>query len=71
MEKLSYRVSWIRLAVFASGVVASAAVYFFGDVRFFWLPLLLSLFPFGLLVRYHRRFEESIAENRRQDAAYR
>lgn len=64
LEKLSYRVSWIRLAVFASGVVASAAVYFFGDVRFFWLPLLLSLFPFGLLVRYHRRFEESIAAHK-------
>jgi hypothetical protein len=61
LEKSSYRLSSIRLIVFASGVIAAGVVFFFGDVRFFWVPLLLAILALGLLVRYHRRLERSIA----------
>jgi ABC-type multidrug transport system fused ATPase/permease subunit len=64
LERLSYRLSSIRLAVFAFGVLAAAAVFFFGDVRLFWLPLLLAILPFGLLVRYHRRVERSLVAHK-------
>jgi hypothetical protein len=64
LEKVSYRASSVRLAIFAIGVVAAGAVFFFGEVRFFWVPLLLAIVPFGLLVRYHRRVERSIAAHK-------
>lgn len=63
LERLSLRYSWIRVAVVAVGVLTSAIVFFLGQPQLFWLPLAIALLVFLVVIRYHRRVEQSIARH--------
>ncbi len=64
LEKLSNRYSWARLLVFSAAVIVAGLVFFLGDVRLFWAPLVLGLLVFGILVQIHSRVDESIGRHR-------
>ncbi len=64
LENLSNRFSWARLAIFASGVLVSAIVFFMGYPGIFWLPLAIALLAFLIAVTYHRRIERSILRHK-------
>jgi len=64
LEQLSNRFSWMRLAVVGLGVVTSGIVFFLGYAQFFWVPLLLTILVFAIIVRFHRRLEHHLARYR-------
>lgn len=63
LDRLSLRYSWVRVAVVAIGVLSSAIVFFMGQPQLFWLPLAIALVVFLVVIRTHRRVEESISRH--------
>ena len=57
LERLISRISWLRLIVFGLGIVITGTVFYLGYASAIWLPLLLTIVLFVLLVRYHRQVE--------------
>ena len=64
LEQRSNRFSWMRLAVVGLGAVTSGIVFFLGYAQFFWVPLLLTILVFAVIVRFHRRLEYHLARYR-------
>ena len=64
LENLSDRYTWIRLVVFGVGVLVSAAVFFLGYPQWFWLPLVLAIAVFLILVHFHHQVERSLVKHR-------
>ncbi len=57
LEKVSYRFSWMRLAVIALGILASGVIFFLGFANAIWLPLLITILVFAIIMAYHRKVD--------------
>ncbi len=61
LRRTSDRISWLRLAIFFGGLVASAAAYQVAGARAFAAGLLATALVFGIVVYFHRRIHAAIA----------
>jgi ABC-type multidrug transport system fused ATPase/permease subunit len=61
LSQVSYRLSWLRAAIFFAGLLALVGLIFYvGGGWLFWLTLLALVLLFGGVVYYHRRIERGI-----------
>ncbi len=63
LQRLSYRWSWIRLAVFAAGLLASGLAWRFFGLWALGIGLVLTGVLFGAAVYYHRQVEKGITRH--------
>ncbi|MCI0393450.1 MAG: hypothetical protein L0332_33100 [Chloroflexi bacterium] len=64
LERTSYTYSWVRLAIFTAGMIASGAFLFLEGSWLAWSTFFTTLLVFGLVVARHRRLETSIARHK-------
>jgi hypothetical protein len=63
LQRTGQRYAWIRLAIFVTGVLASAAAFFLVGAWLGGICLLALGLPFGVAVYVHRQIDDSIVRH--------